>query len=152
MRGPGVEYFMFTDGVVLPDSKWTKTDTARFKEDTELSPLQLNRKIKMLPFLYLPEYDYSIYIDGNIKITAPVSPLIAEMGDHGFGVHYHRTRGCIYDELIQVTYLKKADAALSKQQIASYKKEGFPQHFGLYENAILIRKHGDKDVQKLMEV
>ena len=148
---PGIDYFLFTDEEVLNGSKWKKIDITKFKEYTELTPVQLNRKIKMLPFQYLPDYDYSIYIDGNIKIFAPLSPLIEEMGNHAFGVHYHRTRDCIYDELVQVLYSKKAERAMAEQQIAVYKKEGFPHHFGLYENPILIRKHNDEGVRNLME-
>ncbi len=149
---PGVDYYLFTDVEIRNGSKWKKVDITRFKEYTELTPVQLNRKIKMLPFKYLPDYDYSIYIDGNIEIVAPLSPLVEEMGSHALGVHYHRTRDCIYDELVQVLYLKKADPVLARQQVAAYKKDGFPPHFGLYENPILIRKHSDKGVCRLMEI
>ena len=148
---PGTDYFMFTDGEVLGGSQWKKIDITKFKEYRELSPAQLNRKIKILPFRYLPDYDYTIYIDGNIEIIAPLSPLIEEMGNHAFGVHYHRTRDCIYDELVQILYLQKADPVTVKQQVSAYKKEGFPRHFGLYENSLLIRKHGDEEVRQLME-
>ena len=150
-REPSIDYFLFTDGEVPSGSKWKKIDITQFKEYTELTPVQLNRMLKILPFQYLPDYDYSIYIDGNIKIVAPLSPLIEDMGNHAFGVHYHRTRDCIYDELVQVLYLKKADPATAKKQIGVYKKEGFPHHFGLYENPILIRKHSDEEVRNLME-
>ncbi len=149
---PGIDYYLFTDGEIRNGSKWKKIDITQFKEYKELTPVQLNRKIKMLPFKYLPDCDYSIYIDGNIKIVAPLAPLIEEMGSHAFGVHYHRTRDCIYDELVQVLYSKKAERAMAEQQIAAYKKEGFPPHFGLYENPILIRKHSDEGVCRLMEI
>ena len=105
----------------------------------------------MLPFLYLPDYDYTFYVDGNIEIIASLLPLIEEVGDHALGVHYHRTRDCIYDELVQVLHLKKADPAMAKRQIAAYKREGFPRHYGLYENSILIRKHTDEEIRHLME-
>jgi hypothetical protein len=149
---PDIDYYLFTDGDIPSGSKWKKIDITKFKEYTELTSVQLNRKIKLLPFKYLPDYDYSIYIDGNIEIVAPLSPLIEEMGNHAFGVHYHRTRDCIYDELVQVLYLKKADPVLARQQVAAYKKDGFPPHFGLYENPILIRKHSDEEIRRLMEI
>ena len=40
---------------------------------------------------------------------------------------------------------------MAKRQIAAYKREGFPRHYGLYENSILIRKHKDEEVRRLME-
>ena len=148
---PGIDYYMFTDGDCSGDSKWKRIDITRFEEYKELSPVQLNRRIKILPFRYLSGYDYSIYVYGNIEIVAPLSPLVEEMGNHAFGVHYHRTRDCIFDELVQVLHLKKTDSAIARSQIENYKREGFPRHFGLYENSILIRKHNDEEIRYLME-
>ena len=147
----GLDYFLFTDMDVPKGSKWKKVDLTGWKEYTELTPVQLNRKVKILPFRYLPEYDYTIYVDGKIEIVAPLSPMIEEMGSHGFGVHYHRDRDCIYDEAAQVIYLGKADPELTRKQLAEYEANGFPHHYGLYENPVLIRKHADKAVCRLME-
>lgn len=148
---PGIDYILFTDMDVPEGSQWKKIDITGWQEYTELTPVQLNRKVKMLPFRYLPDYDYSIYVDGNMEIVAPVSPLIEEMGNHGLGVHYHRVRDCIYDEVGFIICLNKADSELSRRQLAAYEKEGFPCHYGLYENPVIIRKHGDKEVCRLME-
>ena len=148
---PGIDYYVFTDIDCPASSIWKKVDIRHFEEYGSLTPSQLNRKIKMLPFQYLPDYDYSVYVDGNIEITDAITPMIKEMGVCAFGVHYHRTRDCIYDELVRVEYLRKADIKMAKQQVADYKKQGFPRHYGLYENTILIRKHADKDMRQLME-
>ena len=148
---PGIDYYVFTDMVCPENTCWKKIDITQFEEYEELTPTQLNRKIKMLPFVYLPDYDYTLYVDGNIKIMDAITPMIKEMGNHALGVHYHRTRDCIYHEIVNIAYLKKADMDLVRQQIAAYKKQGFPRHNGLYENTILIRKHADKDMCLLME-
>lgn len=148
----GVDYFVFTDQDVPDGSKWKKKDITCLDEYQTLSPSQLNRKIKMLPQLYLLGYDYSIYIDGNVEICDSLTPLVKEMGDCGFGVHYHRTRDCIYHELVRVLYLKKANAQLAKSQVDAYRKEGFPHHYGLFENTVLIRNHHDETTGRLMEI
>lgn len=147
----GVDYYLFTDIDSPTCSGWKKIDITQFEEYNELSSSQLSRKIKMLPYLYLPDYDYTIYVDGNIQIVDSMSSLIEEMGNHAFGVHYHRSRDCIYDELVRVIYLRKNDVVLAKQQVKAYKQDGFPRHYGLYENSVLIRKHNDKDTFHLME-
>lgn len=147
----GVDYYVFTDQDVPDSSKWKKKDITCLEEYQTLSPSQLNRRIKMLPHLYLPGYDYSVYIDGNVEIHDSLTPLIKEMGDCGFGVHYHRTRDCIYHELVRVLYLKKANAQLAKSQVAVYREEGFPRHYGLFENTVLIRNHHDEPTGRLME-
>ena len=148
---PGIDYYVFTDQECLINSKWTKIDITHFEDYKNLSSIKLNRKIKMLPFIYLPDYDYSIYIDGNIEITGRILPQIKEMENCGLGIHYHRTRDCIYDELVRVAYLRKAKIAIAREQIKAYKKDGYPRHNGLYENTVLIRKHSDMSTRDLME-
>ena len=86
-----------------------------------------------------------------IEIVGAISPMIEEMGDYGFGVHFHNQRDCIYDEAVMIKYAKKANMSEVKVQLDNYREEGFPSHFGLYENTILIRKHHDMSVCKLME-
>lgn len=148
---PGIDYYVFTDIDCPASSVWKKIDITQFEEYKALTPTQLNRKIKMLPFMYLPEYDYSLYVDGNIMIIDAISPMIQEMGHHVFGVHYHRTRDCIYDESTRIAYLRKANMTTVNKQIEEYKRNGFPRHYGLYENTILIRNHRDEGVCHLME-
>ena len=146
----GVRYLLFTDQEVPSGSAWEKVDVAGLPEYNTMAPIQLNRKIKMLPNQYILDADYSIYVDGNIEIIAGVSPIICSMGSAGFGVHYHASRDCIYDEAVAVLHYKRADKAEVMAQMDEYKKNGFPVHYGLFENSILVRKHDDQSVKELM--
>jgi hypothetical protein len=148
---PGVDYLMFTDLNLPKNSMWKKVDITKLDDYKLLSPAQMNRKIKMLPHKFLKEYDYSLYVDGLIELVGAVSPIVEQMGDIGFGVHYHNQRDCIYDEAIMIKYAKKANMNEVKKQLSRYKKDGFPAHYGLYENTILLRKHSDESVCELME-
>ena len=76
----GVRYLMFTDQEVPSGSAWEKVDVAGLPEYNTMAPIQLNRKIKMLPNQYILDADYSIYVDGNIEIIAGVSQIIWSMG------------------------------------------------------------------------
>lgn len=146
----GVDYFMFTDQDIPSSSAWTKIDITKMDEYGELSNTMLNRKIKILQSNILREYDYTIYVDGNIEVVSGVTPIIANMGCTSFGVHYHRRRDCIYDEVIAVKHLKRIRGEEMDHQMNVYKREGYPQHFGLYENSILIRDNRDAVTQNLM--
>ena len=44
----GIDYFLFTDGELSNDSHWKKIDITQLEEYKNLSPVQLNRKIKMI--------------------------------------------------------------------------------------------------------
>lgn len=146
-----IDYILFTDLDISPDSVWRKIDVTQFPEYKKFSPVQMNRKIKILPELFLKEYDYSIYLDGNIEIVTGLAQLISDMGNCSFGLHYHNTRDCIYEEKVAIEYYKKADTVLVNEQLTKYENEGFPHHFGLFENSILIRAHLDSQVSNLMK-
>lgn len=38
-----------------------------------------------------------------------------------------------------------------KKQLELYRKQGFPMHYGLYENSIIVRNNRDEKISKLME-
>lgn len=147
-----VDYFMFTDLEIPKDSIWKKIDVTNFPQYKEMSPFQMNRLIKFLPELFLPGYDYSIYIDGNIEPVASLTGFIVNMGGYSFGVHYHSSRDCIYEEKVAIEYYKKADMEIVSTQLNLYEKDGFPHHYGLFENSVLIRDHHDRDVSELMKL
>lgn len=148
---PEVDYYMFTDQELPTDTIWNKIDVTQLLEYEKYSPILLNRKIKMLPFNYLRAYDYSVYVDGNIEIVTSVLPIIKNMGNAVLGVHYHSARDCIFDEVIAVRHYKRASINENyDKQLYEYEKIGFPRHFGLYENSIIVRKHKDKMLKKIM--
>lgn len=146
-----IDYLMFTDQDIEWGSAWKIIDLKVDPHYDLLTPTQLNRKIKILQTDELRKYDYTVYVDGNIEVVAGISPIIANMGRNGFGVHYHKSRDCIYDEVVAVKHLKRVSGEEMDQQIDSYRSEGFPPHYGLYENSILIRNNKDVETQHLME-
>lgn len=147
-----VDYFLFTDQAVPENSVWKKIDVTQYEDYSKLTPIELNRKIKILPYEYLPDYDVSVYIDGNIECVAYITPILVDFGGCGFGVHYHSRRDCIYDEAIAVKHYRNIKTEETKEQLKAYESEGFPRHYGLYENSILVRKHDDKEIRQLMEL
>lgn len=147
---PNIEYFAFTDQVVKSDSIWKKIDISKFSEYRSLSPTQLNRLIKILSFKYLPKYDYTIYVDGIIKIVGDLLPLVEMVGDSLLGIHYHNARDCIYKEANAVKLKKRCNKELVNKQMLTYEKKGYPVNNGLYENTILIRNHNHPLLNQLM--
>lgn len=148
---PGVDYLMFTDQAIPSTSSWKKIDITQLDEYADLSGAMMNRKIKIMQCKVLEEYDYTIYIDGNIEVVSGVSPIIAQMGKSFFGVHFHRRRDCIYDEVVSVKHLKRITGEEMDRQMEAYKREGFPPHYGMYENSILVRCNRDIETLDLMK-
>ena len=146
-----IDYYIFTDQNIPEDSAWTKIDITSFQEYGKLTPIALNRMIKILPQHFLPDYDYTVYVDGNIKIIADLMPIVCNMGDAFIGIHTHAIRDCIFLEKNGIILLKKADLNIMKTQLEFYKKDGFPANFGLFQNSIIIRKNCDQ-CKKIMDM
>lgn len=113
-------------------------------------PARTVRYIKMHPHNYFNEYDYSIWIDSNILIRGPhLENSVRDCIDRGVLLmcNPHPHRNCVYDELQACIDLNKDDKNIMETQIEKYKKEGFPEKFGLFEGNIIIRKHNDEKVK-----
>ncbi len=148
---PSIDYILFSDRQAKADTIWKIIDISTLDIPKELNNTDTNRYLKMHPHLFLSDYDYSIYIDGSIMIVADMEPLIEGMGEHLLGLHRHNRRDCIYMEADGVIYAGRANRSDVRQQTARYKREGYPQHNGLYENTIIVRKHNDSAIIILME-
>src|SRR5699024_2059302 len=97
----------------------------------ELDQVRKCRQLKILPHIYFPEYQYSIWIDGNIQITADIDELIEtyfDQSDQGFFSFAHPWRDCIYDE---------AEAVIENRK-------------GIEENNVIQSKH-TPEVNQIME-
>jgi hypothetical protein len=146
---PNVDYIIFTDRDIDPCSAWKKINIPDNSILKGMTPIEINRYIKILPHKFFKEYDYSIYVDGNIKIVTDVMPLINDIGDCYIGIHNYPTN-CIYKMKDAIIAGKKASAYNVKQQIAKYEKEGYPKGYGAFECNVIIRKHNTPDCIDLM--
>ena len=106
----------------------------------------------MHPFEIFPEYDYAVYVDGNVCVTSDISALIsaADEGKTGFAMHQHVLRECIYDETEACILYGKGNSKKLKEQIVRYRKEGFPTKYGMLEATIIIFNLHSKECQMLM--
>lgn len=107
-----------------------------------------NAKIyKILPHLFLPEHDWSIWIDSTITLLKPPESLVRLVKGE-VGVFHHWERNCLYDEAVACQTLD--DPNIINLQMERYRSKGFPAHAGLAMCGIIIRKNTDK-VNRLNE-
>ncbi len=109
-----------------------------------------SRYIKMHPNVLFSEYEYSIFMDGNIRLISDPTPLIQTIGSQGIALHRHMIRCCLYDEAKVCLIYKRGQTDILRKQTADYEKQGMPRHFGLFEMGILLRKHNEKRCIELM--
>ena len=158
----GVDYICFTDRD-LESETWKVIKSTPIYND----PNRNAKKYKILPHRYLKDYDYSIWIDGNIKVISDIRALCN--GD-SYKVYDHMQvfdkRNCIYDEAQAILNFGKINSErtpergiknwkdnpkLIADQMNRYISEGYPKNNGLATNPIIVRNHNDSDVIAVME-
>ena len=123
------------------------------------------KKFKVLPHRYLQEYEYSIFIDGNMYVVGNVDELIEKyLSDSNIAFFDHNKnrmdpRDCIYDEYNAIMNLGKNDPnqnfkdnpQVMYDQVKRYQDEGYPSHNGLITGMVILRRHNEKDCIRVME-
>ena len=145
------DYICFTDNQNLKSEVW---DIRPLPKETEgLTQIKKQRYVKINAHKILPEYDLSIWVDGNVSIKSDLNVFIGKVlkEDCSIYVPKHPQRNCIYDEVRPVISMKKDIPENVNPQIERYRKEGFPKGYGLLQSNIMLRKHNDKDCIRLME-
>jgi len=96
-----------------------------------------------MPHLFL-DSDYSIWIDGNVKLNCDPSKFLDMMNGKDLMVFKQPDRNCIYEEAKTVIKLKLDSEKVVKQQIDRYFKAGWPKDAGLGSCRLIVRKHSSE--------
>jgi len=166
----GFDFVCFTDNPNITSEVW---DVRRVKPISE-DPVRCARQYKILPHKFLPEYEKSIWIDGNMVVTGNPDILFRKyLKEVSLGVFNHNkqvrrlwglfwvrdkdlARDCVYDEAKDLLQ-KNSDGwymdnpELIKSQVERYREEGYPEHNGLTVTRVLFRKHMEESLQEVME-
>jgi hypothetical protein len=103
------------------------------------NPILINRYLKMHPYELFPDYDFAVYLDGNIQIISDIRPMLRQVSPAtGLAIHTHSRRNCVYDESKICIRIKKGNRKKINTQMNKYRKEGFPCHWGLFECTMII--------------
>ena len=154
----GWDFICFTDSNIQSDVWEIKKVPAIYEDSTRNA-----RKYKTLPHRWFPNYDYSLWVDGNIVVQSDVNELITNyLTDVNLAVHDHNQnaldpRNCVYKEAEVIFYFGKIngnykdDPKIIHKQIQGYADEGYPQENSLAVTMKLLRRHNEKDCIKAME-
>lgn len=146
-----VDYIIVTDGLLPSTGLWKGIDIRTIDGIPPLDDSRVSRYIKLHPHLFLNDYDYSIYIDANIKTIGDMRYLIYLLNQYGFIANIHRHRDCIYKEIEACIRLKKDNPQIMRKQIDTYRSAAMPEHYGLIEANLLVRDHHNPACIGIME-
>tara|TARA_B100001250_G_scaffold411841_1_gene441475 strand:+ start:1021 stop:2664 length:1644 start_codon:yes stop_codon:yes gene_type:complete len=155
----GWDFICFTDSDLKSDTWKIVKKPLVYTDNTRTA-----KRFKVLPHKYLSDYDYSIFIDGNMTIRGDVNDLINKhLSDSNVAFFDHAQNrldpnNCIYREADYIFYLGqknngnyKDNPILIQKQMERYKQEGYPQKNGLITGMVILRKHNETDCIKVME-
>ena len=115
----------------------------------------LSRYPKLMPHMVLQNYDYSLWIDGNITINDNFIYDVLEQkikDNITFSGVKHGARDCIYDEAIACIDANKDKFKNILAIVKHLKRNNFPKHFGLNENNVIFRQHNDSKIIAFSEM
>ena len=150
---PNCDYFVITNQELQYGDVWKpyKLPDRVSEKIKDYSNLEKARYCKLYPHEIFKDYEYSIFIDGNVQLISDARCLIEQLGNNFIASHQQRERDCIYQEATEVKVWNKANANDVDKQVNAYRKEGFPEHFGMFQTNVLVRDHHHHKCQELME-
>lgn len=149
---PQCDYFVLSDHEINTEgTDWRCMNVNSYFEGVNYSNTKKARFVKTHPHLFFKEYKYSIFLDGNFLIVGDLVPLVEMLADNVFATHLHPSNDCIYQEAKDIIALGKYSASEVNEQIEVYKKEGFPEHYGLFETNVLVREHLSPECKDINE-
>jgi hypothetical protein len=88
------------------------------------------------------DYRHVIWVDACVQITSPqfARRMIAAVGDNGLAMLRHPFRNCLYEEAAISQRLQKYAGQPIAQQVAQYRREGYPENNGLMAGTVFARK------------
>lgn len=136
VKHDGVEYVYFVDNKEGYESSIWDIREVPLKYDNRLT----SKWYKMHPHLLFPGED-TIWIDGTF-MPHKGSPL--DRVSTSMVLRKHIDRDCLYDEAAICLNRAKGNPSVVPEdiirQVAVYRSEGMPEHYGLYQSGIMCRK------------
>ena len=148
-RPEGVDFICFTDDAGLRSAFWT----IRHVNRGLLDPARASKQFKALAHRFLPEYDWSLYVDNTLRLTAGPEEVFGFLADSEspLACFRHPQRNCVYDEAERVLAMGLDDPDRVRAQMRFYRQIGYPSQNGLIKGAFILRRHHEPSLIGVME-
>ncbi|MCG8326118.1 MAG: DUF616 domain-containing protein [Chitinophagales bacterium] len=136
-----VDYICFTDQEIK-NRQYKLINCPAFDKD----PVRSSRYFKLLPHLFLPDYEISIWHDASIQFYSyDIISRLRQVLDKksSLAVLGHPYRNCIYEEAKWCINNNKDAVPFIKKTVSILHKSEYPKHHGLAVCGLIARKHHD---------
>jgi hypothetical protein len=141
------DYILFSDS--LPEGEQGVWKVRRIDYSNSIKT-KVARYVKAHPEALLPEYDASLWLDANIRITGKeIYDRFVELFENKTLVASvrHLAYDCVYNEMFAVLDFRFESEEVIVKWGHELRKRGFPRHAGLYETGLLYRRHSNEAVR-----
>ena len=109
--------------------------------DVPFGNRKTNRYYKLNSHLLFPAADVTIYHDGTVSLIKSAHAAAEYVAGHDIALERHTDRKCAYQEAVACYRGGFSDEGKTKEQVAAYRNDGFPENFGLAGCHFLIRRN-----------
>ncbi len=142
------EFFCFTDQIIENSYPWKIINTQQMSE----GPAVTNRYIKFNAHKFLHEYDFVMYMDGNINLKKSPDYFFSFLKSSSSCVMLsHPSRKTILEEIAACTAYQKINIFEAFYMISFYVKVGYMENFHLTANRLFVRSLIDDKINKCFE-
>jgi hypothetical protein len=147
---PGVDFVCFTDDEELESSQWRVVPSEPRYEQPRLSA----KWFRMHPHVVLPEYRFTIWIDGSftVKRDGFADRVLGCLGESGFALPRHPVRDNLLDEAEVSLAMEKYHGQPIREQVEHYRAEGLDPHVGLWMTGLLVRDNANERTRRADEM
>ena len=148
---PDWDYVLFSDDASLLKEGVVGIWEVRPLQFTALDNTRNSRWHKTHPHILFPDYEESIFIDGNINILSDFLFRTIRTMKTPIVLPRHFKNLCIYQEFSDVADARLDDADVISAEKDFIEAEGMPKMYGMGETNILYRRHSELKVAKICD-
>jgi hypothetical protein len=147
-----LDYILITEDAEMQVNGWTTrvVDISKFRNSKTA-----NLYYRALFHRIFTGYDYSLYVDGNIRLLGKTKDFFTQFIPSGkaLGLFPHPLRSTVKEEA-EVCLLagKVTEPDRLVEELKFQKAEGFPDNVGLIETTIILKNHHHPDLDPAMSL
>lgn len=120
-------------------------------------PTLINRYHKLFPHRLGFDTEWSVYVDGNMRVIGPISELVDDViqANAVMACLKHPWRYTVEEEIVackQEAKIQPSEFSIAMDQLHRYLRDGMPADQRLLANKVLIRNHADTNIQSAMDL
>jgi hypothetical protein len=145
-----IDFICFTDDPELKSTFWK----IKVMPPSRLDPARATRRYKTQPHQFLPDYDWSLFIDNTVHLKVSPHRIFDDFlsdSSSPYVCFRHYERDCVYDEAAKVVDWGLDDPARVEAQMHLYRQIGYPAKNGVAKNAFILRRHNDPELIPIMD-